>query len=54
MLERLRADLTAAGIEFLVVEAHAPVRDILRAIGLEERMGHISRKVALEDVVGEE
>ena len=44
MLAGLHADLAAAGIQFQLVEAHAAVRDILRAEGLEERLGQISRR----------
>jgi MFS superfamily sulfate permease-like transporter len=51
MLAALHTDLAAAGIELRVVEAHAAVRDILRAEGLEERIGQISRKLSVDDSI---
>jgi hypothetical protein len=36
-----------------LVGARATVRDILRAEGLEERMGTIDRRVSLADVIEE-
>jgi SulP family sulfate permease len=51
MLGGLHADLAAAGIAFQLVEAHAAVRDILRAEGLEERIGQISRRMSVDDII---
>jgi sulfate permease, SulP family len=51
MLAGLYTDLSAAGIPFRVVEAHAAVRDILRAEGLEERIGQISRSISVDDII---
>jgi high affinity sulfate transporter 1 len=51
MLAALHADLAAAGIQFQLVEAHAAVRDILRAEGLEERLGQISRRMSVDDII---
>lgn len=51
MLLRLDEELTAAGIAFKVAEAHAEVRDILRVEGLEGKIGHISRKVSLAEII---
>jgi len=53
MLRRLDEELNAAGIDFKVVEAHGPVREILRADGLEERVGSITRYKSLSDLVAE-
>jgi high affinity sulfate transporter 1 len=53
MLRRLHEELAAAGVEFKIVEAHAPVRDLLRAEGLEERIGHISRRASLAEALDE-
>ena len=53
MLAKLHADLQAAGIEFRMAGAHATVRDILRAEGLEERAGYFGRRIAAADVVDE-
>jgi SulP family sulfate permease len=54
MLRRLQEELSAAGIRFQLVEAHGPVRDILRAEGLEERVGEISRRTTLADLLDDE
>jgi len=51
MLVGLHANLEAAGIEFRLVEARANVRDLLRAGGLEERMGQVSHRVSVDDVI---
>lgn len=53
MLAKLHADLQAAGIEFRMAGAHATVRDILRAEGLEERAGYFGRRVSAVDAVDE-
>jgi high affinity sulfate transporter 1 len=51
MLAGLHADLAAAGIPFQLVEAHAAARDLLRAEGLEERLGQISRRLSVDDII---
>jgi sulfate permease, SulP family len=51
MLAGLHTDLAAAGIRFQLVEARAAVRDLLRASGLEEHIGQISRRLSLDDVI---
>ena len=51
MLAGLHKDLAAAGIQFRLVEARASVRDILRAEGLEERLGQISRRMSVDDII---
>ena len=53
MLRRLYDELTAAGVDFKIVEAHGPVRDVLRAEGLEERVGAISRLASLAELLDE-
>jgi sulfate permease, SulP family len=50
-LVRLHDELDGLGIDFRVAEMHAEVRDILRAEGIEDRVGHISRKVSLAEVI---
>jgi len=52
-IKRLYLDLQAKGIPFKIAEAHAGVRDMLRAEELEDLMGHISRKISLDDLVRE-
>ena len=53
MLARLHDELAAAGVELLIVEAHATERDILRAEGLEKLVGPIDRHVSLADAVAD-
>ncbi|HTJ93702.1 MAG TPA: SulP family inorganic anion transporter [Pararobbsia sp.] len=51
MLESLHDALMADGTAMKVVSAHADVRDLLRAEGLEDRFGPIDRRSAIADVV---
>jgi len=53
MLEELSRDARARGAMLRVVEAHGSVRDILRAVGLEEYVGHISRRTSLADAIAD-
>jgi high affinity sulfate transporter 1 len=53
MLATLYATLEAMGMRLRLVAAHAAVRDILRAEGLEERVGYFGRRVSVADVVDE-
>jgi high affinity sulfate transporter 1 len=53
MLENLHKELQAAGIRLRLVAAHAAVRDILRAEGLEERIGYFGRRISVADVIDE-
>jgi SulP family sulfate permease len=53
MLAGLQEECGAAGISVRLVGARASVRDILRAERLEERVGHIDRRVTVADVVEE-
>jgi SulP family sulfate permease len=53
MLAALHAELSASGVALRLVGARAGVRDILRAVGLEERVGPIDRRLSLADVVDE-
>ncbi len=53
MLCALHRDLASLGVHFRLAEAHAAVRDILRAEGLEERVGAIDRRSSVEDVIDE-
>jgi sulfate permease, SulP family len=50
-IRKLYSDLKAKGINLKVADAHSEVRDILRAEEIEYLMGHISRKVTLDDQV---
>jgi high affinity sulfate transporter 1 len=51
MLLELSKTMTHRGIDFRIVEALASVRDMLRNLGLENKIGHISRKVTINDMV---
>ena len=53
MLATLHAQLRAAGIRLRLVNAHAGVRDMLRAEGLEEQVGYFGRRVSVADVIDE-
>jgi MFS superfamily sulfate permease-like transporter len=53
MLLALQAALQAAGVSLRLVSARASVRDLLRAEGLEERVGYFGRRVAVADVIDE-
>jgi sulfate permease, SulP family len=52
-IKRLYLDLQAKGITLKIAEAHARVRDMLRAEEIEHLLGHISRKVTVDDLVNE-
>ncbi|MCL6103509.1 MAG: sodium-independent anion transporter, partial [Bacteroidetes bacterium] len=53
LIKKLYLDLKAKDISFKLAEAHSEVRDILRAEEIEHLMGHISRKVSIDDLVNE-
>ncbi|MFX1675888.1 SulP family inorganic anion transporter [Paraburkholderia sp. A2WS-5] len=51
MLATLHTDLASAGRRLRLVAAHGSARDMLRAEGLEELVGDISRRVSVDDVI---
>jgi len=51
LIKKLYLDLKAKGISFKIAEAHSEVRDILRVEEIEHLMGHISRKISIDDLV---
>jgi SulP family sulfate permease len=51
LIKKLYLDLKSKDIVLKIAEAHAGVRDILRAEDLEELTGHISRKISVNDLV---
>ncbi|MFM0039592.1 SulP family inorganic anion transporter [Paraburkholderia strydomiana] len=53
MLKALHDALQASGTAIKVVAAHAEVRDILRAEGLEDRFGHIGRRSSVAELIDE-
>ena len=53
MLAGLHRDLTKRDAKLRVVEAHAKVRDVLRAVGLEEQIGYLGRHMSIEQAIVE-
>lgn len=51
MLDRLQKQLANEDIRFTIAEAHAEVRDILRATGVDESLGGVNRFTSVADVV---
>ena len=53
MLSKLQSDLAERGVTLRLVEAHAHVRDLLRAEGLEQRVGYLGRYLSIDQAVYE-
>jgi high affinity sulfate transporter 1 len=53
MLAGLHRDLAKRAIPLRIVEAYAKVRDLLRAEGLEERVGYLGRHMSVEQAIAE-
>jgi high affinity sulfate transporter 1 len=53
MLAGLHRDLAARDVRMRVVGAHAKVRDLLRAEGLEEKVGYLGRHMSVEQAIVE-
>ena len=51
LIKKLYLDLKAKGIAFRLAEAHSEVRDLLRIEEIEHLLGHISRKISVDDLV---
>jgi high affinity sulfate transporter 1 len=51
MLARLASELATRGALLRLAEAHATVRDILRAEGLDTKAGPVSRRISVADVI---
>ena len=51
MLADLEEAWARQGIQLRLADAHAEVRDILRAEGLEARVNRIDRRMSVEDIV---
>jgi hypothetical protein len=51
MLLELHKELASVGIALRLAEARSGVRDILRAEGLEERVGYFGRRASVDDVL---
>lgn len=53
MLSALQKDLADCGVQLRLVEAHAHVRDLLRAEGLEEQVGYLGRHLSVDQAITE-
>jgi MFS superfamily sulfate permease-like transporter len=53
LLTGLHADLAKRDIQLRIVEAHGKVRDLLRAEGLEARVGYLGRHVSVDQAITE-
>ena len=53
MLSALHKALAARGVQLRIVEAHARVRELLRAEGLQSQVGDFSRTASLEQALAE-
>ncbi len=53
MLAALHADLATRGIQLRIVEAYANSRDLLRAEGLEDKVGHLGRSISVDQAIVE-
>ncbi len=53
IIKKLYLDLKATGISLRIAEAHAEVRDILRAEEIDHLTGYISRKISIDDLVNQ-
>ena len=53
LIKKLYIDLEAKGISLKISDAHASVRDILRIEEIDDLLGHISRKISLDELVNE-
>jgi hypothetical protein len=53
MLAALHGELMKAGASLRIVEAHAKVRDMLRAADVERLVGPIGRRYTVDEVIRE-
>lgn len=53
LLTALHTELAGRSIQMRIVEAHARVRDLLRAEGLEDRVGYLGRHISVEQALVE-
>jgi high affinity sulfate transporter 1 len=53
MLAGLHTDLAKRQIQLRIVGAHGKVRDLLRAVGLEERVGYLGRHISVHQAIAE-
>lgn len=53
MLAGLHRDLAKRQVRLRIVEGHARVRDLLRAVGLEEQVGYLGRHLSIDQAIAE-
>jgi len=53
MLAALHEELAKRDVQFRIVEAHAKNRDLLRAEGLEQRVGYFGRHISIDQAIAE-
>lgn len=53
MLAGLHRDLAKRDVRLRVVGAHAKLRDLLRAVGLEEQVGYFGRHISIDEAIAE-
>jgi MFS superfamily sulfate permease-like transporter len=53
MLADLHQELSRRQVQMRIVSAHGKVRDLLRAIGLEEQVGYFGRHMTIEQAIKE-
>jgi high affinity sulfate transporter 1 len=53
MLSGVQRTLAGTGVQFRIADAHAKVRDLLRADGLEKRVGYFGRRLSLDRVIAD-
>lgn len=53
MLSTLHKDLAARRVNMRLAEAHARARDLLRAEGLEDRVGYLGRHLSVDQAIAE-
>jgi high affinity sulfate transporter 1 len=51
MLAGLHRELSKRDVAVRVVEAHGKVRDLLRAVGLEEQVGYLGRHISIDQAI---
>jgi high affinity sulfate transporter 1 len=53
MLSGLHGELIKRQVRMRVVEAHGKVRDLLRAVGVEEQVGYLGRHISVDQAIAE-
>ncbi len=51
MLAGLQRELSKRSARMRIVEAHGKVRDLLRAVGLEEQVGYLGRHISVDQAI---